>query len=137
METSIVFALSILLYLGILQISIIPNIDPFKSVKYFVNDIEGKLSKKSTLAFFDDYSQSGWNFYLKRPVIPVVEPYEGTNMNPPIDFAISESRHNVRPYMCINDNPPKEVIDYYGYKIVHKKRIGGKEYVLWELKPSR
>lgn len=136
-DAVISFAVSILLYLGIAQISMIPNIDPFKSVKYFVNDIEGKLSKQSTVAFFDDYSQSGWNFYLKRPVIPVVEPYEASNVSPPMDFAISEDKYNAQAYLSMKDNPPMEQIDYYGYKIVYKKRIGGKEYTLWKLKNTQ
>jgi len=136
MEACVFFAMAILFFLGIVQISVIPNIDPSKSVKYFVNDIQDKISKDSTLAFFDDYSQSGWNFYLKRPVIPVVKPYEAAHLNPPYDFALTEDRFRAQSYMCLNDNPPKDRIDYYGYEVSFEKRIGGKEYTLWKLKDT-
>lgn len=138
MEASMFFALSILLFLSIADISIIPNIDPLKSVKYFVDDMQGKISEDSTLAFYKDYSQSGWNFYLNRPVIPVVTSKQiKKRMNPPYDFVLKWKRVNGRTPILPGDNSPPKRIGNYEYKTVYVKNLGSKEYTLWELNPSR
>ncbi|MCJ7774358.1 MAG: glycosyltransferase family 39 protein, partial [Desulfobacterales bacterium] len=124
MEACMFFAFAVMLYLGIFQISIVPNIDPSKSVKYFVNAIEGKVPKDSTIAFYKEYSQSGWNFYLNRPIIPVVLPDQLKIVTPPYDFILTERRDKGKKSKHRGDNPSDKLTGPYAYKMAYTKKIG-------------
>ncbi|MBW1846933.1 MAG: glycosyltransferase family 39 protein [Deltaproteobacteria bacterium] len=137
MEACMFFVFAVLLYLGILQISISPGIDHVKSLKYFSNEIKEVVPKSSTIAFYKKYSQRGLNFYLNRPVIPVVSHDQLQNVNPPYDFILRERRNKGRKPIRLGEVSSIKMMGYNGYKAIHVKKIGSKEYTLWKLMPEQ
>jgi hypothetical protein len=137
MEACMFVVLAVLLYLGILQIAIAPGIDHVKSLKFFSKEIKEIVPESSTIAFYKKYSQRGLNFYLSRPVIPVVSTDQLKNVDPPYDFLLRELRNKGRKPIRLNEVSWIEMRGNHGYKAIHVKKIGSKEYTLWKLMPKQ
>ncbi len=61
----------LLLFTGI-QIYYLPALDKIKSVRVAVEKVNALTPANGTVAFFQAHYNEGWNFYLNRLVIPVV-----------------------------------------------------------------
>lgn len=133
MEACMLFAIAVLVYFGIAQVSFIPGLDSVKTLKYFSNEIKEIVPKDKSLAFYKRYSQRGWNFYLDRDVIPVVSAKQIKTINSPYDFILKERRNKGRKPIRLDEVSPMEITGNQVYKAVLVKKIGSKEYILWKL----
>jgi hypothetical protein len=70
------FTLAFLLLFSGIQMYYIPATDTFKSVRLAAEKVNTLMPTGGAVAFFHGRYNEGWNFYLKRLVIPVVNAQE-------------------------------------------------------------
>lgn len=106
-------ALSLLFVMGAVHVFYLPAIDQVKSVKSASRVVASLLPPDGRVAFYPSRYNNGWNFYLKKPHIPVLSHKDLANAAAAWDVVIAEKR-NV-----------KDVTALPGYRPAVKLRAGG------------
>ena len=114
-------ALGFLFLAGVAQIYYIPCIEPVKSARQASKTILKLLPPDGSVAFYRRRLDNGWNFYLNRDKIPIIENPEIQRRQPHHDLIILKHKH----FELL-----KAVLDMDRYKIAAIEPVGSKKFVL-------
>ncbi|MDY6952605.1 MAG: glycosyltransferase family 39 protein [Thermodesulfobacteriota bacterium] len=117
-------AIAMLILASTCQIYFVPYIDPVKSAKGACEEIKAILPADGTIAFYRKRYDNGWNFYLKRDRIPVINAEELKQKKLEFDMIILRKKDLSKFEKAASGS---------SYKIASTVPIGSKEFVLLKL----
>ena len=106
---------------GIGQVYYIPYIEPVKSARRAAQTIQSLLPQDGTVAFYRRRFDNGWNFYLDKPIIPVITNEQIKQAQPDYDLIILRKKHL---------KLLKAALDMNRYRIAASEPVGSKQVVL-------
>ena len=85
------------------------------------SSIESLLPQDDTVAFYRRRFDNGWNFYLDKPIIPVITNEQIKQAQPDYDLIILRKKHL---------KLLKAALDMNRYRIAASEPVGSKQFVL-------